>query len=92
MYPCGLVISSLSPWIAATPDKKVFCPSFNPPQGLLEIKCPVNPLANCMYLKRHENGHRLKDTYKYYYQMITRWQSLDYNGATSLRGHLRSPI
>uniref|UniRef100_A0A8W8K1V1 Uncharacterized protein n=1 Tax=Magallana gigas TaxID=29159 RepID=A0A8W8K1V1_MAGGI len=38
-----------------------------------EIKCPVNPLANCMYLKRHGNGYHLKDTYKYYYmyQMIT---------------------
>lgn len=50
---------------------KEFCPSLNPPHGLLEIKCPVNPLANCMYLKRIENGYHLKDTYKYYYQMIT---------------------
>lgn len=51
IYPCGLVISSWSPWIAATPDRKVFCPSLNPPHGLLEIKCPVNPLADCVYLK-----------------------------------------
>lgn len=71
IYPCGLVISPWSPWIAATPDRKVFCPSLNPPHGLLEIKCPVNPLADCVYLKRDENGYHLKDTHKYYYQMMT---------------------
>lgn len=39
---CGLVISPYSPWIAANPDHKVYCPARNPPYELLEIKCPQN--------------------------------------------------
>lgn len=62
IYPCGVVISPWSPWLAATPDRKVFCPSLDPPHGLLEIKCPVNSLADCVYLSKDENGYHLKET------------------------------
>ncbi|XP_062581922.1 uncharacterized protein LOC134243706 [Saccostrea cucullata] len=71
IYPCGLVISPWSPWIAATPDRKVFCQSLTPPHGLLEIKCPVRCLSECDYLTKDENGYHLKNTHKYYYQVMT---------------------
>ncbi|XP_048749370.2 uncharacterized protein LOC125661419 [Ostrea edulis] len=38
LYPCGVVVSPFSHWLAATPDRKVYCPSRDPPFGLLEIK------------------------------------------------------
>lgn len=71
IYPCGVVISPWSPWLAATPDRKVFCPSLDPPHGLLEIKCPVNSLADCVYLSKDENGYHLKETHKYFHQIMT---------------------
>uniref|UniRef100_A0A8W8NUK7 SWIM-type domain-containing protein n=1 Tax=Magallana gigas TaxID=29159 RepID=A0A8W8NUK7_MAGGI len=71
IYPCGVVISPWSPWLAATPDRKVFCPSLDPPHGLLEIKCPVNSLADCVYLSKDENSYHLKETHKYFHQIMT---------------------
>ncbi|KAK3106870.1 hypothetical protein FSP39_001733 [Pinctada imbricata] len=52
IYPCGIVVSPKAPWLAASPDRKVYCPSLSPKHGLLEIKCPVNPLSECSYLSR----------------------------------------
>jgi hypothetical protein len=64
IYPCGIVVSPGSPWLAASPDRKVYCPSIVPPYGLLEIKCPVNSLDECVYLKKNENGSfNLKNTH-----------------------------
>jgi len=40
VYPCALVISPHAPWIAASPDRKVYNPNRSPPFQLLEIKCP----------------------------------------------------
>jgi len=40
VYSCGLVISPYTPWLAASPDRKVFCSDRTPPFCLLEIKCP----------------------------------------------------
>ena len=71
IYPCGLVVSPWAPWLAASPDRKVYCPSMVPAYGLLEIKCPVKPLADCLYLTKNENGYRLKENlYNYYHQVL----------------------
>ena len=71
IYPCGIVVSPGSPWLAASPDRKVYCPSIVPPYGLLEIKCPVNSLAECIYLKKNENGvFNLKENHKYFHQIM----------------------
>uniref|UniRef100_A0A8W8JLC4 YqaJ viral recombinase domain-containing protein n=1 Tax=Magallana gigas TaxID=29159 RepID=A0A8W8JLC4_MAGGI len=52
IYPFGIIVSTHAPWLAASPDRKVYQPSMNPPSGSLEIKCPVKPLIECLYLKR----------------------------------------
>jgi hypothetical protein len=41
LYPCGVVVNWWSPWIATSPDRKVYNPERNPPFRLLEIKCPI---------------------------------------------------
>ena len=47
LYPSGVVVNPYSHWIAATPDRKVYCPARDPPFGLLEIKCPdTDALSN----------------------------------------------
>lgn len=70
IHPCGLVVSPWAPWLAATPDRKVYFPSLQPPYGLLEIKCPVNQLSDCAYLTKDENGYHLKQTHKYFHQVM----------------------
>ena len=70
IYPCGLVVSPWDPWLAVSPDRKVYCPSMVPAYGLLEIKCPVKPLAECQYLTKNENGYRLKENHNYYHQVL----------------------
>ncbi|KAK3106013.1 hypothetical protein FSP39_010896 [Pinctada imbricata] len=70
IYPCGLVVSPWCPWLAASPDRKVFCPALTPKYGLLEIKCPVNPLSECQYLMKDENGFKLKENHNYFYQIM----------------------
>ncbi|XP_063426804.1 uncharacterized protein LOC134710375 [Mytilus trossulus] len=46
VYPCGIIVSPYSPWLAASPDRKVYHPSRIPQFGLLEIKCPVKVYQN----------------------------------------------
>lgn len=70
IYPCGIIVSHHAPWLAASPDRKVYQPSMNPPFGLLEIKCPVKPLMECLYLKRDGDGWKLKRNHNYYYQVM----------------------
>lgn len=71
VYPSGVVVSPYSPWLAASPDRKLYNPSMNPPYGLLEIKCPVKPLAECSYLSRTADGNwSLKTNHNYYFQII----------------------
>lgn len=31
IYPVGVVVNPYSYWLAATPDRKVYCPERNPP-------------------------------------------------------------
>ena len=40
-YPVGIIVNPYSYWLAATPDRNVYCPDRYPTYGLLEIKCPV---------------------------------------------------
>ena len=71
LYPCGVVISLWSPWIAARPDRKVYNPERFPAFGLLEIKCPqVSSVLEVPYLVRDETGTmKLKRNHNYYYQV-----------------------
>ncbi|XP_056016152.1 uncharacterized protein LOC125677134 [Ostrea edulis] len=70
IYPCGICVSPWSPWLAASPDRKVYCPALTPCYGLLEIKCPVNPLSQCVYLNKDENGFKLNRTHNYFHQIM----------------------
>ena len=69
LYPCGVVVNLWTPWIAASPDRKVYNPESNPPFGLLEIKCPtVQEIAQVRCLKKNETGeYKLKTNDNYYY-------------------------
>ncbi|XP_078341082.1 uncharacterized protein LOC144627572 [Crassostrea virginica] len=60
IYPCGIIVSPYVPWLAATPDRKVYNPTMDPPYGLLEIKCAVKPLEDCIYLKKVDGVLKLK--------------------------------
>lgn len=72
LYPSGIVISPTSPWLAASPDRKVFDPSRQPQFGLLEIKCPQNSsVLEVKYLKRSGNNLELRKNHIYYYQILT---------------------
>ena len=72
LYPCGVVISPWSPWLAASPDRKVYFPKRFPAIGLLEIKCPkVSSVFEVPNLAKDETGAmKLKRNYNYYYQVL----------------------
>ena len=75
LYACGLVISPYSYWIAASPDRKVYCPTRQPPFGLLEIKCPQAQViqdVKCLESVATSDGsvYRLKRSDIYYYQVM----------------------
>ena len=46
IYPCGIVTSKNSPWLAASPDCQVYNSTKQSPYGLLEIKCPTADTVN----------------------------------------------
>src|SRR6218665_501232 len=70
LYSCGIVVSPYVPWIAASPDRKVYCPGRQPSFGLLEIKCPQNDeLHKVEYLEMHDGSLKLKRAHNYYYQI-----------------------
>lgn len=73
LYPCGIIISETAPWIAASPDRKVYNPHRFPQFGLLEIKCPqVTSVQECKYLVKNADGTlKLKRNHNYYYQVLT---------------------
>ena len=35
IYPCGIIVNFWSPWLAASPDRRVYKPERYPPFGLL---------------------------------------------------------
>ena len=52
VYPSGIILSPVSPWIATSPDRKVYNPMRVPQFGLLEIKCLLKEtIAEVMYLE-----------------------------------------
>ncbi|XP_028517845.1 uncharacterized protein LOC114576043 [Exaiptasia diaphana] len=53
ILPCGIVINPWCPWLAASPDRKVYNPQRTNPFGLLEIKCPdVHSVKDVQYLEQ----------------------------------------
>ena len=73
LYPCGVIVNFSCPWLAASPDRKVYNPDMFPEYGLLEIKCPqVGSVLECKYLTKDEDGSlKLKRNHPYYYQVLT---------------------
>jgi len=74
LYPSGIVISPWSPWLAASPDRKVYDPQRIPKYGLLEIKCPqVASVTECQYLVQvpGTSDLQIKRNHHYYYQVLT---------------------
>ncbi|KAM7312003.1 hypothetical protein ISCGN_008908 [Ixodes scapularis] len=43
---CGLMVNPSSPWLGASPDRRVFDPAETPPHGVVEVKCPYT-MWNC---------------------------------------------
>ena len=72
VLPCGIVISPWCPWLAASPDRKVYNPKRGSPFGLLEIKCPVvQSVVEVDYLKKNDDQKFiLKENHNYYYQIL----------------------
>lgn len=72
IYPSGIILSPECPWIAASPDRKVYNPMRQPPFGLLEIKCPMSKTVDqILYLKEVNGEKHLKRNHNYYYQIQT---------------------
>ena len=75
----GLVISLKHPWLAASPDGIVYDPSFNPPQGLVELKNPYSArdktveeaASSKSFCLKLDNGGKLclPINHNYYYQI-----------------------
>ena len=77
-YPCGFLIHPTMGWLGASPDAKVVDPSFQPPNGIAEFKCPFSkrdkspqkccddPSFYCTWI----DGHlQLKHDHQYYHQV-----------------------
>ena len=69
VYPCGIVISPWAPWLAVSPDRKVYDPKRSPAFGLLEIKCPRKSIKECKYLQKIGTKLLLRRTHSYYTQI-----------------------
>lgn len=68
--PCGLVIHPDVPWLASSPDGKVFDPLEQPPFGLVEFKCPnVASYVDCNYIGMNDGSPALKTQHAYYWQV-----------------------
>ena len=71
LYPCGCVVSCTTPWLAASPDRKVYDASKQPPYGLLEIKCPQDEnVSEADWLKKENGQLCLKKNHNYFYQVL----------------------
>ena len=69
--PCGIIISPCAPWMAVSPDRKIYNPNMSPPFGLLEIKCPqVTSVLERDYLVKDDKDElQLKRNHEYYTQI-----------------------
>ena len=72
LYPSGCVVSVGAPWLAASPDRKVYDPSKTYPYGILEIKTTdSDTIGNADWLKEEEGSLILKKNHDYFYQVLT---------------------
>ncbi|KAJ8300209.1 hypothetical protein KUTeg_021728 [Tegillarca granosa] len=46
IYPCGIEVSPYAPWLAASPDRKVYSTTIVPPHGLLKLRMRHNYAAS----------------------------------------------
>jgi len=75
----GLVISLQNPWLAASPDDRVYDPLAIPPHGLAEYKAPFTAkdlalsdackTVPSFCLEKKEETYRLKRQHDYYHQV-----------------------
>ena len=71
MYPSGCIVSCFAPWLAATPDRKVYDPRKPYPYGLLEVKCPEDDnVEGADWLHTVDGKLQLKRTHPYFYQVL----------------------
>ena len=71
VYACGVIISPFRPWIAATPDHKIYNLARDPAFDLLEIKCPMkDSIAEVDYLDLIGGQYSLRKTHSYFYQIM----------------------
>lgn len=72
LYPSGIIVNFWCPWLAASPDRKVYNPQRFPAFGLLEIKCPqVSSVLEAKYLVKTATGQlELRRTHPYYFQIL----------------------
>lgn len=71
VYPCGCVVSVTAPWLAASPDRKVYDPQKEDPYGLLEVKCPESNTLAAVECLIYDNGqYSLKKNHNYFYQVL----------------------
>ena len=72
VYLSGIVINPSAPYLACSPDGRVFDNSENGPEqfGLLEIKCPqATSFIEMPYLVEQDNKFYLKPVHMYFYQI-----------------------
>ena len=59
------------PWLACSPDRKVYDSRSTPKHGLLEIKCPLKASFNDVAcLNKVDGTIYLKKNHNYYYQIM----------------------
>ncbi|XP_040359103.1 uncharacterized protein LOC121047705 [Ixodes scapularis] len=74
---CGLMVNPSSPWLGASPDRRVFDPAETPPHGVVEVKCPytmwncATPDSKSFFVVKDAAGvYRLKRDHSHYYQLL----------------------
>ena len=76
---CGLIIHGTMKFVAATPDRFVHDPTFDPADGIMEVKCPVATMERPevaavtkkgFYLQSGNGKVSLNREHAYYYQVM----------------------
>ena len=74
-YPCGFIVHHKKGWLGASPDAKVFDPSFSITNGIAEFKCPYSkqPQEACkdpsFFCELVNGTFKLKCDHHYYHQV-----------------------